>query len=101
MTFLEFDKNEKKYAGIEITEVDGASLTVISATFLATDSAGTSAQAVGNATITNNISTAVQLYGLIDTSAAGFAAGGNYIVIFTVVIGSETYIWDFPMKVKD
>ena len=98
---LRFDKNEKKDVWIEVQERDGGTVTVASATFEVFDADGDSVQASASASIANNSSTAVKIYGLVDTTASGFASGSAYEVKFTYVIGNETYIDVVPIKLVE
>ena len=77
-------------------------VTVDSATFEVFDSDDASIQASGSATIGDNISTTVDVYGLVNTTAAAGDTSwddqGSYYVKFTIVIGSLTKIVIEPFE---
>ena len=87
-------KNEKKYCRIQVTAEDGSVVTVSTYSFQVFDKDGNSVQGSATASISGNGTAAVEIYGLVDTTAAGFTAGSWYYVRFAYVIGAETYIKD-------
>jgi len=84
---IKFSKGEKKNIWIEVYERNGLDFTISSATFEVLDKDGNTVQASASATVEGH-----KIYGLVDTTAAGFVAGEGYSAKFTFVIGSETYI---------
>lgn len=86
-------KNEKKDSRIEVTASDGSStVTVSSYVFQVYDADDTSVQAEATASISGNGTATVELYGLVDTTDDAFVVGSSYYVLYTYVIGSETYM---------
>jgi len=96
MSYIKFDKNEKKNVWIQVEERDDESFTIASATFQVFDSDGTSVQASASATVSTD-----KIYGLVDTTASGFTAGESYEVVFTYIIDSETYIDKVHIKLEE
>ena len=96
MSYVKFDKSEKKNVWIQVEERDDNSFTIASATFQVFDVDGVSVQSSATATISSD-----KIYGLVDTSTSGFVAGGYYEVKFTFVIGSETYIDGVHIKLEE
>lgn len=93
---IKFDKGEKKNIWIEVSERDGATVTIDSATFEVFDDAGASVQASDIADIDG-----AKIYGLVDTTTDKFTAGESYEVKFTFIIGSETYIDKVAIKLEE
>ncbi len=96
-----YEKNEIKNTWIQIEERDGESITVTSQTFDVIAADDTVIQASGNASVVNNNTALVRIFGLIDTTVAGFVDGTTYKVRFTIVIGAETYKRNVPMRVGE
>jgi len=93
---IKFDKGEIKHVWIEVSERDDAAVTIDSATFQVFDEDGVSVQASDTASTDG-----AKIYGLVDTSVAGFVAGESYEVKFTFIIGSETYIDKVAIKLEE
>ncbi len=101
MSMVSIDNNEIKNVWIEIRERDAGTVTVASQTFAVLNSSDATVQASANASISNNGTAAVQIFGLVDASTATLAAGSSYKVKFTYTIGQETYIDTVPIKVVE
>lgn len=96
-----FEKNEIKNVWIQIEERDQGTVTTTAQTFDVVDGDDVEIQASGNASVQNNGTSLVQVYGLVDTSAAAFVDGTAYKVRFAVTIDAETYKAHVPMKVGE
>jgi len=92
-------KNGKENIWITVNERDGGTVTVTSATFQVFDSSDTSVQASASATIADNSTASPDIYGLVDTSVAGFVACNTYYVLFLVTIGTEVLPFERAFKV--
>lgn len=93
---IDFHKNEKKNVWIEISSRNTEEFSIVSATFEVLDETGKSVQASGPSTIA-----AYKIYGLVDTTTEKFVAGESYQVIFSFVIGLETYMYRVPIKLAE
>lgn len=93
---IRFHKNEKKNIWIEVSERDGGSFTINSATFEVLNDSDVIVQASSSATIDG-----AKVYGLVDTTASGFTQGNSYKVKFSYIIGSETYINIVSIKLEE
>lgn len=82
-------KGKKKYSRFLITEDDLATVTVTDPLFDVVNSAGTAIQAEAAASLDDNGTAAVTIYGLVDTSAEGFIDGEWVKARFTFTIGDE------------
>ncbi len=98
-----FEKNEIKNVWIQAEERDGEDITVTQAgtVFDVVDADDAAKQASANASIRNNSTSLVQVYGLVDTSVPGFVDGTTYKVRFTVIIGAETYKVHVPIRMGE
>jgi len=96
-----FEKGEIKNVWIQFEERDAGTVTTSAQTFDVVDGDGNVLQAVGNASVQNNGTSLVQVYGLVDTSEESFEDGTAYKVRFTVTIGSEIYKVHVPMRVGE
>lgn len=84
-------KGEIKDSRIEVTADDGSTVTISTYTYEVFDADDTSVQASATAGIANNGTATVELYGNVDTTAAVFVVGSSFYVLYTYVIGSETF----------
>lgn len=82
-------KNKKKYSRALITEDDGAAVTVTSPLMDVVNSAGTVIQAEAAASLDDNSTAAVTIYGLVDTTASEFVDGEWVKARFTFTIDDE------------
>lgn len=82
-------KGYKKYSRFLITEDDGASITVTDPLMKVVNDAGTVIQAEAAASLDNNGTAAVTIYGLVDTTDAAFVDGEWVKAKFTFTIGDE------------
>ncbi len=82
-------KGFKKYARALITEDDGALVTVTSPLMEVFSDDGTSIQAEAGASLDNNGTAAVTIYGLVDTTDSAFIDGEWVKARFTFTIGDE------------
>lgn len=82
-------KNKKKYSRILVTEDDGESLTITTPLMDVVNSDDTVIQAEAAASIDNNGTAAVTVYGLVDTTPAAFVDGESVKARFTFTIGDE------------
>ena len=96
-----FEKGEIKNVWIQIDERDLGTVTTSAQTFDVVDGDDVEIQASGNASVQNNGTSLVQVYGLVNTSVAAFVAGTAYKVRFTVTIGAETYKARVPISVGE
>jgi hypothetical protein len=94
-------KGEKKYSRILIEEDDGNTFTVTSPLFDVVDDADSVVQAETSASIRNNTTAAVELYGLVDTTDSGFVDGSSYKVRFTFTIDDEVLKGVDPIKIAE
>lgn len=83
-------KDEKKYSRILVEEDDGNVFTITSPVFDVVDDVDAEVQASSEASIRNNGTAAVELYGLVDTTDSGFVNGSSYKVRFTFVVDDLT-----------
>ncbi len=83
-------KGVKQYSRILIEEDDGNVFTITSPVFDVVDDVDVEKQASSSASVRNNGTAAVELYGLVDTTDSGFVDGSSYKVRFTFVIDDET-----------
>jgi hypothetical protein len=96
-----FEKGEIKNVWIQIEERDGGTITTTSQTFDVVDGDDAVKQVSGPATVQNNGSALVQIFGKVNTSVAALADGTAYKVRFTVVISSETYKAHVPIRIGE
>lgn len=82
-------KDKKKYSRALITEDDDGDVTVTSPLMDVVNDAGTVIQAEAAASLDDNGTKAVTIYGLVDTTAAGFVDGEWVKARFTFTIGDE------------
>ena len=98
---LTYTKAEIKDAWIEVDDRDAGTVTVSSQIFDVVDSTDVVVQASAAASVSNNGTTLVQIFGLVDATQSGFVAGSAYKVRFSYVIGSETYQSVLPIKIRE
>jgi len=99
-----FEKNEIKNVWVQIEERDQGTVTITTGAdtiFDVVDEDNTVVQASAQASVSNNGTALVKLYGLVDTTAAEFVDGSTYKVRFTAKIGAETYKAYRPMRVGE
>jgi hypothetical protein len=96
-----FEKGEIKNVWIQVEERDQATVTISSQTFDVVDGDDAEKQASGNASVQNNGTSLVQIFGLVDTSVAAFVDGTAYKVRFTYAIGAETYKAHVPIRIGE
>jgi hypothetical protein len=96
-----FEKNEIKNVWIQIEERDGGTITTTSQTFDVVDGDDAEKQPSGAASIQNNGTALVQIFGKVDTSISAFVDGSAYKVRFTIVIASETYKVHVPIRIGE
>lgn len=102
MAEVVFEFGEIKNVWVQIEERDAGEITVDSQTFDVVDDGDSIVQALGNASVANNGTSLVQVYGLVTaTAAGGFADNTTYKVRFTIAIGAETYKAYMPMRVGE
>jgi hypothetical protein len=94
-------KGAKDYSRILVTEDDGGTMTITSPLFQVYDDADSSIQAEAAASLRNNGTATVEVYGLVDTTAAGFTDGEWVKVKFTITIGDVTLIGYDPVYLKE
>lgn len=82
-------KGFKKYSRFLITEDDGALVTVTSPLMEVFNSAGASIQDEAEASLDNNGTAAVTIYGLVDTTPDEFVDQEYVKARFTFTIGDE------------
>ena len=82
-------KDKKKYSRALITEDDGATVTVTSPLMDVVSDSGTVIQAEAQASLDDNGTAAVTIYGLVDTTPATFVDGEWVKARFTFTIGDE------------
>lgn len=82
-------KGKKKYSRIVVTEDDGANVTVTDPLMDVVDSIDTEIQAEAAASIDDNGTAAVTIYGLVDTTPAAFVSGQWIKARFTFTIEDE------------
>ena len=99
--WTKFEKSEKKNIWILVKERDGNSVTATAFVFDVVDSDDSVVQAEVSASVSGNASTSLKVYGLVDTTAAGFVDGSSYKVRFTVTIGDEDYKANIPIKIQE
>ena len=82
-------KNYKKYSRVLITEDDGGTVTVTDPLFDVVNDTGTVIQVSATASLDDNGTAAVTIYGLVDTTATAFVDGSWVKARFTFTIGDE------------
>lgn len=82
-------KGAKDYSRILVTEDDGGTVTITNQVFEVLDDSDANIQISGAASLRNDGTTAVEIYGLVDTTAAGFVDGEWVKVKFTFDIGAD------------
>jgi hypothetical protein len=82
-------KNKKKYSRALITEDDKANVTVTNPLMDVVNDEDTVIQDEAAASLDDNGTAAVTIYGLVDTTAAGFVDGEWVKARFTFTIGDE------------
>lgn len=96
-----FEKGEIKNVWIQFEERDAGTITTSAQTFDVVDGDDVEIQASGNASVQNNGTSLVQVFGKIDTSVSAFVDGTAYKVRFTVTIGAETYKAHVPISIGE
>ncbi len=95
-------KGASDYSRMLITEDDGAVLTVSNQVFEVLNAAGTSIQAEAASSVRNNGTAAVEIFGLVDTTAAGFIDGEWTQVKHTFDIGADVTKVEYdPVLIKE
>jgi hypothetical protein len=94
-------KGAKDYSRILVTEDEGATVTITSPLFEVFDNADSSIQAEASATLRNNGTAAVEVYGLVDTTASGFVDGEWVKVKFTITIDDVLLFGFDPVAIKE
>ena len=94
-------KNAKDYSRVLVTEDDAGTVTVTDATFLVMNSSDTTIQASASATILNNTTTEVEVYGLVDTTPVTFVDGEWVKCQFTITIDDVILIVGDPIYLKE
>jgi hypothetical protein len=86
-----FNENEIENVWVERQERNGQEdVTISSQVFDVRNEDGTIVQVSGAASVANNATTLAQVYGLVDTTAAGFVLGNFYDVHFFYDISGES-----------
>ncbi len=95
-------KGAKKYSRILVTEDDGNTLLITNQVFQVFNSSDVSIQDEGAASLRNDGTAAVEVYGLVDTTAAGFIDGEWVSCKYTYTIdGTVVDIQYDPIHVKE
>lgn len=94
-------KGAKDYSRILVTEDDGGTVTITSPLFQVFDDSDVSIQAEAAASLRNNGTAAVEVYGLVDTTASGFTDGEWVKVKFTFTISDVVLIYYEPVYLKE
>jgi len=94
-------KNKKKYSRLLITEEDGENITVSSPLMDVVNSTGTVIQAEAAASLDDNGTAAVTIYGLVDTTPATFIDGEWVKARFTFTIGDEVLGGVDPIEIGE
>jgi hypothetical protein len=82
-------KGKKKYSRALITEDDGGNVTVTTPLMDVVNDAGTVIQIEAPASLDDNGTAAVTIYGLVDTTPAAFVDGEWVKARFTFTVGDE------------
>lgn len=89
-------KGEKIQCWTQMTERNGTTFTIDTATMYVAGADGAVWQASGNATVDGPL-----VYKLIDTSFGAFTAGNRGYAVFTYTVAPEVYIFKVPIRIYE
>ena len=94
-------KGAKDYSRLLVDEDDGAPVTITNQVFEVQNAAGTVIQAEGPASLRNNGTAAVEVYGLVVTTVSGFIDGEWVKAKFTFDISDVTKVEYDDILIKE
>lgn len=94
-------KNRKKYSRILVIEDDGGSVTITDPLMDVVNSSDVVIQAEAAASIDDNGTAAVTVYGLVDTTPETFVDGESVKARFTFTIGDEILGAVDPIEIRE
>ena len=98
---MRIPKNGKDYARLQVVEDDGGTVTISNQVFDVVDDTDTVIQAESNASLRNNGTAAVEVYGLVDTTAAAFTDQEWVKARFTFNIGDVLLKRNVPILLAE